>query len=90
MERSEWEDCYSGHGGQIQETAEWIWILRYGSGSDTDSSLLNHSKWLLCYVKWRTRLINNITSRAKIIVDTELQTCSTFASRPNRWKSEID
>ena len=50
MERTEWEDCYSGHGGQIQETPEWIWILRYGSGSDTDSSLLNHSKLLLCYV----------------------------------------
>ena len=46
-----WEDCCSRHSREIQKKAEWVWILGYGSGSYTDnSSLLNHSKLLLCYV----------------------------------------
>ena len=56
VKRTGWEDdCYSRHSEQIQEEAEWIiWIiLGYESGSDTDSSLLNHSKLLLCFVMLR-------------------------------------
>jgi len=50
VERGGQEDCGSRHGGEIEEKAELIWIPGYGSGSYTDSSLLNHSKLLLCYI----------------------------------------
>ena len=38
MEQTGWENRYNRHGGEIQEKAEWIWILGYENGSCTNST----------------------------------------------------